>query len=55
MNNECKHKWDKATGIKKEGKPWIGLKSRWIRTCLLCGAKQLYTNDGMYHGWFNEL
>jgi predicted nucleic-acid-binding Zn-ribbon protein len=45
------HVWDKTTGIKKVGKPWIGLKSKWIRTCIHCGYKEEY-NRGIFTGWF---
>ena len=52
-NSTCIHTWDKDTGIKSQAKPWIGIKSRWIRTCTKCGYKEYYTNDGTFHGWFS--
>lgn len=54
-NKECKtHKWDKETGVKISGKPWVGIKSKIIRTCSICGKKEYWTNDGMFCGWFDQ-
>ncbi len=49
---ECRHEWDKNTGIWREGKPWIGLKGKWIRTCLKCGKKEAFSR-GIFNGWFS--
>lgn len=52
-NNGCvSHSWDKVTGIKILGKPWVGIKSKTVRTCTICGEKEYWTNDGIFCGWF---
>ena len=51
---ECYHIWDKLTGIRIKGKPWIGLKSKWIRTCKKCGKKEKFNNGPVYFGWYSE-
>jgi len=56
MNTEqsCKpHKWDKEKGKREPGKPLLGIRSRFVRTCTLCGYKEYWTNDGMFCGWFS--
>lgn len=49
----CKHTWDRVKGIKKEGKPWIGLKSKWIRTCTKCGYMEEFSR-GVFNGWYEH-
>jgi len=48
----CNHQWDKDAGIKKEGKPWVGIASRFVRTCQLCNSKQKWFG---VHGWVEEV
>lgn len=52
---ECKHEWDKNTGIRTKSKPWCGIKSRWERKCKKCGILEIYSDgrDG-FHGWFSK-
>jgi hypothetical protein len=52
MTEECKHIWDNPKGIFHQGKPWIGLKGKYIRTCLYCGRKESFSR-GMFNGWFS--
>jgi len=47
------HTWDKEKGITVAGKPWVGIKSKIVRTCINCGKKEYWTNDGMFCGWFS--
>lgn len=48
----CKHTWDKVTGKLEQGRPHIGIKGRWIRTCTTCGAKESFSK-GMFNGWYS--
>lgn len=51
---ECKHEWDNIHGLKKEGKPWVGLKASWIRTCKKCGRQEKFSR-GIFNGWFEHI
>ena len=51
-NAVCKHTWDKETGKWEQGRPHIGIKGRWIRTCTTCGAKESFSK-GMFNGWYS--
>jgi len=53
VNGCASHSWDKVKGIKIAGKPWVGIKSKTVRTCTICGYKEYWTNDGMFCGWFS--
>ncbi len=50
--DEHKHNWDKLTGIWQQGIPHIGIKGKWVRTCINCGYKEYYSK-GMFTGWFS--
>jgi predicted nucleic-acid-binding Zn-ribbon protein len=50
---KCKHEWDKSTGIFKKGIPHVGIKGKWVRTCVKCGCAESYSK-GMFTGWFTE-
>jgi hypothetical protein len=52
MTEQCKHFWDKSTGVFVPGKQWIGLKGRWIRTCTKCGYQECFSR-GTFNGWFS--
>ena len=47
------HTWDKLTGIREAGRPHIGIKSKWVRTCQKCGKREVFSS-GMFNGWFSE-
>jgi len=49
---DCKHDWDKLTGVWQQGRPHIGIKGQWVRTCTKCGKKEYYSK-GMFTGWFS--
>lgn len=49
----CEHVWDNDTGIRTEARPWAGIKSRWVRTCVKCGHKEYHSNDGIFFGWYS--
>ena len=46
------HQWDKREGVFVQGRPHIGIKGKWTRTCLKCGYKEYYSK-GMFTGWFS--
>ena len=46
------HQWDKREGIFVQGRPHIGIKGKWVRTCVKCGYKEYYSR-GMFTGWFS--
>jgi hypothetical protein len=48
----CRHIWDKETGKWEQGRPHIGIKGRWLRTCTICGAKESFSR-GMFNGWYS--
>ena len=47
------HTWDKFTGIREAGKPHIGIKSKWVRTCHKCGQREVFSS-GIFNGWYSE-
>ena len=47
------HTWDKLTGIREAGRPHIGIKSKWVRTCQKCGKREVFSS-GIFNGWFSE-
>ena len=47
----CDHDWNKESGIKKQGKPWVGIPSRYERKCRKCGLEQRFTKDFSGIGW----
>ena len=57
MNHLDKHKclWDKDKGEKTQSRPWAGIKSEWIRTCIICGQQEKFEN-GKYgvFGWYRK-
>lgn len=53
VNEKCGHVWNKQTGKFEQGKPWIGIKGKWVRTCTKCGKREVYSK-GMFNGWFSE-
>lgn len=50
---DCKHEWDKPTGIWQQGKAWIGLEGKWLRTCANCGLKESFSKGMFNGGWFS--
>ena len=53
VSGSASHTWDKEKGIKVAGKPWVGIKGKTVRTCMVCGKNEYWTNDGMFCGWFS--
>jgi hypothetical protein len=47
------HKWDNVTGTREAGRPHIGIKSKWVRTCQKCGKREVFSS-GIFNGWFSE-
>ena len=46
------HQWDKREGVFVQGRPHIGIKGKWTRTCIKCGYREYYSK-GMFTGWFS--
>jgi len=47
----CTHIWDKESGIKKEGKPWVKIPSRYERKCQKCGLLERWVKNFLGNGW----
>jgi hypothetical protein len=50
---KCKHKWDREKGKRTKSRPWVGIKSRIIRTCIICGYREEFNKGPIFFGWYN--